>query len=77
MGRYRTEAHEINIGGMRFEQFVEYHDGWDMLERTTNSGKALFRCRSCGRESIHPDKYCPMGPARKIAGPDKVEFSRR
>lgn len=32
-----------------------------MLERTTRSGKRLFLCRACRRESTTPDKTCPAG----------------
>lgn len=31
---------------------------WEMLSKTTSSGKTLFRCRSCGRISPTPDKRC-------------------
>ena len=34
---------------------------WTLLEKTTPSGKRLFRCEHCGRESIAPDKVCPEG----------------
>lgn len=34
---------------------------WTRLERTTPSGKQLFRCSDCGRESPTPDKRCPKG----------------
>jgi len=34
---------------------------WIRLERTTPSGKQLFLCRTCGRESPTPDKRCADG----------------
>lgn len=35
---------------------------WRVLsDKTTNSGKALFRCVECSRESCTPDKVCPAG----------------
>lgn len=36
----------------------EEHDGWQILDETSRSGKQLFRCRTCGRTSQTPDKYC-------------------
>lgn len=32
---------------------------WEVLPRTSPSGKRLFRCSCCGRESTCPDKRCP------------------
>lgn len=34
---------------------------WKKIEKTTPSGKVLFRCDWCGRESPTPDKVCPTG----------------
>lgn len=31
---------------------------WRKLDRTTPSGKMLFQCSTCGRESPTPDKVC-------------------
>lgn len=31
---------------------------WKLLPKTTPSGKSLFRCTICGRESPTPDKKC-------------------
>lgn len=33
-------------------------DRWAILEKTTPSGKTMFRCLSCGVEGITPDKVC-------------------
>ena len=33
---------------------------WVTLRRTSNSGKTLFLCLVCGRESTTPDKECPQ-----------------
>lgn len=32
---------------------------WLELRATSNSGKTMFACRSCGRMSPVPDKDCP------------------
>lgn len=34
---------------------------WEVLAHTSPSGKTLFRCQLCGRESVGPDKWCPPG----------------
>lgn len=33
-------------------------DRWALLEKTSPSGKAMFRCLSCGQEDIAPRKVC-------------------
>ena len=37
------------------------HEGWDVLDKTSPSGKTMFRCKTCGKESVTPDKRCPIG----------------
>lgn len=44
---------------------------WFKLVKTSPSGKTLFVCLICGRESIAPDKRCPetavtCGPYRRV-----------
>lgn len=39
---------------------TEPHEGWIVLDKTTPSGKQLFECKTCGRESVGPDKECPV-----------------
>lgn len=34
---------------------------WTLMDTTTPSGKRLFQCRTCKRESATPDKQCPAG----------------
>lgn len=36
---------------------------WVELYATTNSGKTLFVCKMCGRQSVTPDKDCPTPPS--------------
>lgn len=51
----------------------EEHGNWRLLEKTSPSGKAMWKCRECGRESVTPDKTCPVGP-----GPEaESEFRAR
>lgn len=33
-------------------------DRWAELEKTSPSGKAMFRCLSCGSENVAPDRVC-------------------
>lgn len=37
------------------------HASWQVLAQASPSGKQMFRCGTCGRESVTPDKYCPIG----------------
>lgn len=50
---------------------------WEVLERTTPSGKTLFRCKVCLRESVGPDKECPTmdceGIEKRMLGEDTRE----
>ena len=34
---------------------------WKLMSKVTPSGRRLFLCGLCGRESIAPDKTCPDG----------------
>lgn len=34
---------------------------WELMTETTPSGKSLFKCSSCGRVSVGPDKTCTAG----------------
>jgi len=43
---------------------------WELLDRTSPSGKALFRCLVCGRESYAPDKRCEAGCCEEGGGGD-------
>lgn len=46
---------------------------WDVLETTSPTGRTLFRCRSCGRESVTPDKRChPTSPGGGCASWDGI-----
>lgn len=38
---------------------------WKILDKTTPSGKRMFQCTQCGRESITPDKTCREGCKEK------------
>ncbi len=55
--RYREEA-------LRSEVLAAYERGkmerWAMLRRTSNSGKALYLCRSC--ENVTPSPTIECGP---------------
>jgi hypothetical protein len=42
-------------------QPVDKHSGWDILEETSPSGKRMFKCRTCRRESTTPDIWCAAG----------------
>lgn len=37
-------------------------DRWALLEKTSPSGKAMFRCMSCGLETVSPNKLCFKPP---------------
>jgi len=49
-----------------------YEMRWAKLMRTTNSGKTLFVCKICGRESTGPDKECPKFPV--VLGGVRTEY---
>jgi protein gp37 len=72
----QTHTHRINMllkqwKGKNFvsiEPMLEYVEiekyitpRWRVLEKTTPSGKMLFQCSVCGRESPSPDKECKTG----------------
>ncbi len=38
---------------------IRPHGRWRQLAKVSPSGKTLFVCLSCGRESYSPDKTCP------------------
>jgi hypothetical protein len=40
---------------------MEKVNRWQILPRTSSSGKALFLCRCCGRQATTPDKSCAEG----------------
>lgn len=42
-------------------QPVDEHSGWERLDETSPSGKMIFRCRTCSRESTTPDIWCAVG----------------
>lgn len=46
----------------RFHETVVYeeHNDWQLLEKTSPSGKRLFECRKCKLVSCTPDKKCPV-----------------
>lgn len=44
---------------------------WTRSERTSPSGKALFRCSECGFETPTPDKVCPGCTLPPLTGPQK------
>jgi hypothetical protein len=44
---------------LRAQPLIERTSRWDLLAKTSPSGKSLFRCNECGRESTTPDKTCP------------------
>lgn len=37
------------------------HASWHASNASTPSGKAIFICDVCGRESVGHEKYCPIG----------------
>lgn len=41
-------------------------DRWALLEKTSPSGKAMFRCMSCGLEDVAPRKVCWYSPYPKF-----------
>ena len=43
----------------------EWFCRWEMLNETTPSGKQLFRCKSCMRENVGPDKFCDV-PRQRV-----------
>lgn len=43
--------HILDINGKLSVTPMAMHDGWESLEKTSPSGKAMFRCKTCGRES--------------------------
>jgi hypothetical protein len=50
---------------------------WILMEKTTPSGKVLFKCLSCGRESPTPDRRCPLPSCSTYDEEAEREASRR
>lgn len=40
---------------------VEEHSNWTRTKCTSPSGRSVFRCKTCERTSVTPDKHCPVG----------------
>jgi hypothetical protein len=48
-------------------QPLESHGEWRTLDKTSPSGRQLFECEKCGRESATPDKQCPIGMTETLS----------
>lgn len=63
-----SEKNPLHEGIRKMPDTNRPGDRWAVLEKTTPSGKTMFRCLSCGQESISPDKVCwtvPTMPTEK------------
>ena len=60
---YRVDGREVDRDKyhrmLSAAHLREKHRGWDIVGITA-SGKTLFQCKDCGRESVGPDKFCPV-----------------
>lgn len=61
--RWRNGAAHPQCNIAKGSRRIEYnaaHNGdmtWELIPKTTNSGKVLFRCSGCGRETPAPTKH--------------------
>lgn len=53
-----VEDDELKKGIRKMPEGNQPGDRWAVLEKTTPSGKTMFRCLSCGSEAISPEKVC-------------------